>query len=288
MNGGICTVIQITCDSTCDLSRALCEACQIDVIPLGVNMGDDFRYDGVNVTASELYDYVQRTGELPKTSAISVGEYLERFGSFVSKGREVIHISLSGSISSSYQNACIAAQSLGHVHVVDSQNLSTGSGHLAVMAAELASQGRSPEQIVAALEEAKPRVSVSFVLQTLDYLHKGGRCSGVAALGANLLKIHPEIVVDEGAMHVGRKYRGNMEKSISSYVKGCLEGRTDIQHDLIFITHSGVPADLLEKVHQQVAALQPFAKIIETTAGSTISSHCGPNCLGLAFLRKQA
>ena len=281
-------MVKITCDSTCDLSRALYESYQIDVIPLGVNLGDEFRCDGVNVTAQELYDYVAQTGELPKTSAVSVGDYLDRFGKYTAQGQDVVHISLSSDLSSSYQNACIASQSLGHVYVVDSRSLSTGSGLLVVLAAQLAGAGHSAEQIVAELEKAKPLVSVSFVLQTLDYLYKGGRCSGLTVLGANLLHIHPEIMVSNGGMHVGRKYRGNLEKSIASYVSGCLEGRSDIRTDLIFITHSGVPAEVLQAVRKQVAALQPFTQIIETTAGSTISSHCGPNCLGLAFMRKEA
>lgn len=280
--------MKITCDSTCDLTKELYETYQVDVIPLGVTMGDDFRYDGVNVTAQELYDYVERTGDLPKTSAISVGDYLDHFGTYVSQGQEVIHISLSSELSSSYQNACIAAKSLGHVHVVDSRSLSTGSGLLVLLAAELAEQGRSTEEIVSILEDSKSLISVSFVLQTLDYLYKGGRCSGVAVFGANLLKIHPEIVVEDGVMHVGRKYRGNTEKSILSYVRGCLENRSDIQTSRLVIIHSGLSREFLDQVRQLATSLQPFEEIIETRAGSTISSHCGPDCLGLAFLTKKA
>ena len=277
--------VKVTCDSTCDLTKELYSRYQIDVLPLGISMGDDFRYDSVNVTAQELYDYAKKTGELPKTSAISVGEYQEHFQSLVDQGRQVIHISLSSEISSCYQNACIAAEAVGNVWVIDSRNLSTGSGHLALLAVELAAADYTAPEIAKALNEMKKQVDVSFVLQTLDYLHKGGRCSGIAAFGANVLKIRPEIFVKNGNMHVGKKYRGDLEKSILSYVRGRLEGRKDILHDRIFVTHSGVPKEIVEKVMALVRELQPFEQVIETVAGSTISSHCGPACLGLAFLR---
>lgn len=277
--------IKITCDSTCDLTRELYDFHKIDVIPLGVSLGDDFRLDSVNVTAQELYDYADRTGELPKTSAIPIGDYLERFKKYTEQGYQVIHISLSSDLSSSYQNACIAAKTVGNVFVIDSKNLSSGSGHLAILAAELAAADYTAEEIQDALNEMKGRLDVSFVLQTLEYLYKGGRCSGVAAFGANLLKLRPEIVVSNGKMHVGKKYRGNMEKSILAYVRGRLEGKTNIQHDRIFVTHSGVPREIVDKVKDLIRELQPFDEIIETVAGSTISSHCGPNCLGVLFFR---
>ena len=277
--------IKVTCDSTCDLTKDLYEKYNIDVIPLGVTLGEDFRYDSVNVTAQELYDYVDRTGQLPKTSAISVGDYLDRFSPYVQQGYDILHISLSSELSSCYQNACLAARELGHVHVVDSRNLSTGSGHLAILAVELADADYKAGEIADALNDMKDRVDVSFVLQTLDYLHKGGRCSGVAAFGANVLKLRPEIEVKAGQMHVGKKFRGDMERSILAYVRSRLQGRSNIQHDRIFVTHSGVPGELVEKVKSLVRELQPFDRVIETVAGSTISSHCGPACLGLAFFR---
>ena len=277
--------IKVTCDSTCDLTREIYEKYNIEVLPLGVSMGDDLRQDGENVTAQDLYDYVGKTGQLPKTSAISIGTYEDCFRKYTEAGCEVIHISLSSELSSSYQNACIAAEETGHVQVVDSCNLSTGSGHLAILAMELADADYTAQDIVKALDEMKDRIDVSFVLQTLDYLHKGGRCSGVAAFGANILKIRPEIEVKAGKMHVGKKFRGDMEKSILSYIRSRLEGQTDIQTDRIFVTHSGVPREILDKAVALVKELQPFESVIETVAGSTISSHCGPNCLGLAFFR---
>lgn len=278
--------IHITCDSTCDLTKALYEGYRVKPIPMGVSLGDDFRQDGVNVCPQDLYDYAAATGQLPKTSAISVGEYEEVFRSLTADGSAVIHINLSAELSASHQNACLAAQMVGNVYPVDSRNLSSGSGHLALIARALAEEGKTPEQIVEALVEARQKLDVSFVLQTLEYLHMGGRCSGVAAFGANLMKLRPEIEVVDGKMQVGRKYRGTMEKTVLAYIRGRLEGRTDVDCDRIFVTHSGVPQDIEDKAVALVRQLQPFKEVIVTSAGCTISSHCGPNCLGVLFLRK--
>ena len=278
--------IRITCDSTCDLTASLYETYRAQPVPLGVSLGDDFRRDGVDIKPQDIYAFAAATGSLPKTSAISVGEYEELFRSLTDQGDSVIHISLSSELSASHQNACLAAQMVGNVYVVDSRNLSSGSGHLVLLARELADEGKSPEEIVAALEEARAKLDVSFVLQTLEYLHMGGRCSGVAAFGANLMKLRPEIEVIGGKMQVGHKYRGTMEKTILAYIRGRLEGRTDIDCHRIFITHSGVPQDIEDKAVALVKELQPFREVIVTSAGCTISSHCGPNCLGVLFLRK--
>ncbi len=278
--------IRVTCDSTCDLTKELYTAYGVEAVPMGVYLGEELRRDGVNVAAEELFDYVNQSGQLPRTSAISVGEYEEVFSRLTGEGRHVIHISLSSELSSSCQNACIAAGEVGNVNVIDSRSLSSGSGLLVLMAVELARSGMGAGEICQVLETAREKLDVSFVIQTLDYLHKGGRCSGVAAFGANLLKLRPEIVVTDGRMHVGKKYRGNMEKTILDYVRGRLEGRTDVDRDRIFITHSGVPAEIVEKVRALVLELQPFAEVIETRAGCTISSHCGPNCLGVLFFKK--
>lgn len=278
--------VKITCDSTCDLSSELYERYHISVIPLSVALGERFYRDGVDVEPQELFDYVEKTGELPTTSAISVGEYAEFFRSFVNDGYEVVHINLSSELSSSHQNARIAAEETGNVSVVDSRSLSTGSGQLVILAAELASAGYDGAYIAKALDGMKGYLDVSFVLQTLDYLHKGGRCSGVARFGANMLKLRPEIVMKDGTLHVGKMYRGSMEKTILDYVRGRLENAADIQYDRIFVTHSGVPQEIVQKVISLVKELCPFEDVIETVAGSTISCHCGPNCLGVLFFRK--
>lgn len=278
--------IKITCDSTCDLTKELYERYNISVISLGVNMGEDARLDGVNVSPDDLYDYVAQSGKLPSTNAISIGSYADFFKPFVGDGYEVVHINLSSELSASHQNAKLAAEELGNVYPVDSKSLSTGSGHLVILAAELAAADYTAAEIARALDEMKGKLDVSFVLQTLDYLHKGGRCSSLAMLGANMLKLRPEIVMTDGKLGVGKKYRGSMEKSITDYVKGRLEGVENINLDRIFVTHSGVPEEILDKVETLVKELHPFEEVICTRAGSTISCHCGPNCLGVLFMKK--
>ena len=278
--------VKITCDSTCDLSPEIYERYGVSVIPLCVALGARLCRDGMDVAPEELFSYVEETGKLPTTSAISVGEYTDFFQGFVNEGFEVVHINLSSAISSSHQNACIAAREVGNVSVVDSQSLSTGSGHLVILAAELASAGYDGAYIAKALDDMKGHLDVSFVLQTLDYLHKGGRCNGMARFGANMLKLRPEIVMENGTLHVGKLYRGSMEKTILDYVRGRLEGVGQVNYDRIFVTHSGVPKEIVDQVIALVKDLHPFEEVIETVAGSTISCHCGPCCLGVLFFRK--
>lgn len=278
--------IKVTCDSTCDLTPALYAAYDVDVLPLGITLGDKLYSDGVDVTVQDLYDYAGRTGTLPKTSAISPNAYCDAFRPYVEAGYSVIHINISSEMSACHQNACLAAQELGHVYPVDSRNLSSGSGHLALLAVELARQGKSAQEIVEELNERKEKLDVSFVLQHLEYLRMGGRCSGVAVLGANLLKLRPEIRVQEGVMGVGTKYRGSMERSVCDYIRGRLEGRNDLDLKRIFVTHSPMDSAVVEKAVALVKELQPFDEVIETNAGCTIGSHCGPECLGVLFFRK--
>jgi len=278
--------IKITCDSTCDLTNELYNNNNVTVVPLSIALGDEIRRDSIDIDADEIFRYVKATNQLPKTSAISIGEYEDVFGKLVNEGYTVIHINLSSELSSSHQNACLAAEDIGNVYVVDSRNLSSGSGHLVLLAAAMAESGMEAGEIVEILNEKKSKLDVSFVLQTLEYLHKGGRCSGVAAFGANALRLHPEIQVCDGKMQVGRKYRGDMEKSILAYVHGRLDNRDDIDTDRIFVTHSGVPEELLNKVVATVKELHPFKEVLITRAGCTISSHCGPACIGVLFFRK--
>ena len=278
--------LKITCDSTCDLSAEQYNRYDISVIPLSVAMGDKLYRDGVDIKPEELFSYVEETGKLPTTSAISVGEYEDFFRPFVEEGYEVVHINLSSELSSSHQNARIAAQELGNVFVVDSRSLSTGSGHLVILAAELASSGYDGAYIAKSLDDMKGQLDVSFVLQTLDYLHKGGRCSGLARFGANMLKLRPEIVMENGTLHVGKMYRGTMEKTILDYIRGRLENEKAVNCDRIFVTHSGVPEEIVEKAVALVKELRPFEEVVVTVAGSTISCHCGPACIGLLFFRK--
>ena len=278
--------IKITCDSTCDLPQELYAKYDVEVIALSVALGEELYRDGANISSQELLTYVKETGTLPKTSAVSMGEYLEVFGKYTAQGKTVIHINLSSNLSASHQNAVLAAGELGNVHVVDSRNLSSGSGHLVIAAAEMAAQGMEAEAIVAQLNEMKERLDVSFVLQTLEFLQKGGRCSSVAALGARALQLRPEIRVADGGMGVGKKYRGSMEKSVLDYIRGRLEGRDDIDTHRIFVTHSPMDQAVVDKAIALVCELQPFEEVIETNAGCTITSHCGPNCLGVLFFKK--
>lgn len=280
--------IKITCDSTCDLSPALYEKYDITPIPLGVTLGDDFYQDGVDICATDIFSYVEKTGILPKTSAISMGEYTDFFQPYLNDGYAIIHINISREFSACYQNACLAARELGNIYPVDSRNLTTGSAHLAICAAEMVQQGMDAPAIVTVLESLQKQVDASFVLQTLEYLKKGGRCSGIVALGANLLSLRPEIEVIDGKMQVGKKYRGKMEKTILDYVRGRLANRDDILTHRIIVTHSHVPQEILDKVLALVRELQPFEEVLVTEAGCTISSHCGPNCLGVLFLRRES
>ena len=278
--------IKITCDSTCDLTNELYEKNNVSVVPLSIALGDEIRRDSIDINADEIFHFVKTNNQLPKTSAISIGEYEDIFGKYISEGYTVIHINISSELSSSHQNACLAAEELGNVYVVDSRNLSSGSGHLVLLAAAMVDSGMEAKDIVNALNEKKEKLDVSFVLQTLEYLHKGGRCSSIAAFGANALKLHPEIQVVDGKMQVGKKYRGDMEKSILAYIHGRLDGRDDIDTERIFVTHSGVPSEILDKVVATVKELHPFKEVLVTRAGCTISSHCGPACLGVLFFTK--
>ena len=258
------------------------------MVPLGITLGDTLYSDGVDIGAQEIFAYADAKGQLPKTSAVSPADYEAQFRPYVEQGYEVIHINISSEFSACYQNACLAAAELGHVHPIDSRNLSTGSGHLAVLAAELAQQGLEAEAIVAQLEQRKALLDVSFVLQRLDYLSMGGRCPGVVALGASLLKLRPEIRVVEGKMIVGKKYRGDAQRTILDYVRGRLEGRDDVDTHRIFITHAKAPQEIVDQVVTLVRQLHPFEEVLVTEAGCTISSHCGPDCLGVLFFKKEA
>lgn len=279
--------IKITCDSTCDLTQELYEKYDVEVLPLGILLGEKLHFDGVDVHTPDVYAYADESGKLAKTSAVSPAVYEETFSKYVSQGYKVIHINISSEFSSCYQNACIAAEEVGNVYPIDSRNLSTGSGHLVIMARELADLGKSAEEIVDILNEAKTRLDVSFVLQTLEYMKMGGRCSSVAALGANMLKLRPEIRVTDGKMGVGRKYRGSLEKSASDYIRGALADRDDIDTKRVFFTHSGLKPEMIEKMTALIRELQPFEEVLITQAGCTISTHCGPECLGVLFFRKK-
>ncbi len=279
--------IKILTDSTADLSKELLAKYDIDVIPLTVTLGENSYKDGTEIVAADIFKYYGENKILPKTSAVSVLEYTEIFTEWVEKGFDVVHFTISSSMSACYQNACIAAVEVGHVWTIDSANLSTGIGLLVLRAAELAKQGLSAELIARDMNETKNRVDTSFLLGQLEWLHKCGRCSGVAALGANLLKLKPSISVEDGAMSVGKKYRGSYEKCAVEYIKDKLENNDNIDTHRIFFTWTDIDPKLLKEVEKEIHKCKKFDEVLITEAGSTISGHCGPCCLGVLFLRKE-
>lgn len=277
--------IKITADSTCDLSAELIEKYGIQIIPLYVKMGNEYYSDGVNINAQDVYAHVNAGGDICSTAAVNINDYNQIFYSLRQEYDAIIHFTISSTMSSCYQNASIAANELGNIYIIDSENLSTGIGQLAIDAAIMASEGKNAEEIVAILEQLKKKLDVSFVLDTLEYLRKGGRCSALAALGANLLSLKPCIEVRNGVMKVGKKYRGSLEKCVEKYIREKLESVDSLDLRRIFITHSGMEQDRLDHYKSVVAECAPFVEILQTQAGCTISSHCGPNCIGILFYR---
>lgn len=278
--------IKITSDSTCDLSNELIEKNNIRIIPLAITYGAESYKDGVDITPDDIFRRVESGGGIGSTAAVNVQEYVDIFTELLKDYDAIIHFTISSDMSSCYQNACIAAQNLSNVYVIDSLNLSTGIGHLVLDAAELAGEGKQPEEIVRIIENKREKLDVSFVISTLEYLSKGGRCSAVAAFGANLLKIRPCIEVKNGKMGVGKKYRGSFEKCLTQYVQDKLENKDSLDLKRIFITDSGVPEEVRLAVREQVLSIAPFEEVIHTRAGCTVSNHCGPGTLGILFYRK--
>lgn len=279
-------MIKITADSTCNLSPEILKSMDITIVPLHVEVDGKDYLDGVNITPTDIFRYVGEEGKTCKTAAVNVYEYTTFFTEYAPKYDAIIHINIGSDFSSCYQNAKIAAQQFENVYVIDSRNLSTGSGHLVYDAAKLAQQGMTAEAIMKHLENTIAKVDASFVIDRMDYLHKGGRCSGIEALGATLLKIKPSIEVVDGKMKVGKKYRGNFDRCLENYVKDRLSDPTDIDTSRIFITHSQCAPETVAKAKQIVQQYVQFDEVIETSAGCTISSHCGPNTLGILYKRR--
>lgn len=278
--------IKISSDSTCDLSKEYIEAHDIGILSLVVVKDGESYKDGIDITPDVIFAHVNGGGALCSTSAANVNDYMELFEEYKKEYDAVIHINLGSGFSSSHQNACIAAEEFENVYVVDSMNLSTGHGLVVVEAVKMVEAGMEPEKIYEALKELAPRVEASFVLDRLDYMVKGGRCSAVAALGASLLQLKPCIEVVDGKMGVCKKYRGSYEKALNNYVKDRLMDRDDIDTERIFVTHTETPQDVVESVKSAVKEYKDFEIVEETVAGCTVSCHCGPNTLGVLFIRK--
>ena len=278
--------IKILSDSTCDLSPELVRQNDIGILPLIVVKNDEEFRDCVTITPADIFAHVAAGGSLCSTAALSMGIYQEEFAKYADQYDGILHISLGSGFSSSYQNACLAAEEFENVRVVDSQNLSTGQGLVVLKACELAKTAASLDELKQQLDDFTAKVAASFMVDKLDYLVKGGRCSSAAALGANLLNLKPCIEVKNGKMTVVKKYRGNYAKCLASYVKDRLADREDLDGGILFVTKTMVTEECYSAVMDAVKTYGKFEHVYETQAGCTVSCHCGPGTLGVLFVRK--
>ena len=278
--------IKIISDSTCDLSQDLLTQYDISLLPLTVIKEGESFLDNVTITPTEIFAHVAAGGSLCSTSAGNYSDYVEIFSKYAADYDGVLHISLGSGFSSSYQNACLAAEDFDNVKVVDSQNLSTGQGLVVLYACKLAASCESLEQLHADVQAYTSRVEASFLLDRLEYMVKGGRCSAAAALGANLLNLKPCIEVKNGKMSVVKKYRGNYAKCLANYVKDRLVNRDDVEKETLFVTRTPVTDECFNAVKEAVSAYNDFETTYWNEAGCTVSCHCGPGTLGVLFVRK--
>ena len=282
-------MVKIISDSTCDLSPELIAKYDIDILPLHILLGEDEYEDGRNITPQQIYDWSDTHKTTPKTSAPSLAEAIELFRPYIEEKREIVCFSISGSMSTSGNVMRLAAEELEAsdlVTVIDSANLSTGIGLLVIEAAIMAEKGQSAAEIVATIEVLKPKVRASFVVDTLTYLYRGGRCNAVSAMAGGVLRLHPKIVVENGAMDASKKYRGKINSVIMSYVKDMEEDLKSARPERIFITHSGCDRDTVNAIRSYLESFGIFHEILETRAGGVVSSHCGPGTLGVLFIAK--
>lgn len=278
--------IKITSDSTCDLPKQLLEQYDITTIALTV-VKDGMEYrDGVDIAPADIFSHVEAGGALCSTSAVNIGEYQAFFSRYASKYDAVIHINLGSGFSTCYQSASLAAQEFDNVRVIDSMSLSTGQGYVTLAAWKYAQESDDLDEICAKVENLRGRVEASFLLNRLDYMVKGGRCSSAVALGANLLNLKPCIEVKDNKMVVTRKYRGNYPKCLGNYVKDRLEGRSDVDDSHIFITYTTIDEPCYHAVTSAIEAYGNFRQVQDSVAGCTVSCHCGPDTLGIICVRK--
>ena len=281
-------MVKIISDSTCDLSPELIAKYDIDILPLHILLGEDEYEDGKNITPEQIYSWSDENKTTPKTSAPALTDAIELFKQYIDEGREIVCFSISSSMSTSGNVMRIAAEELeaeDRITVIDSANLSTGIGLLVIEAAIMAQNNHTVEEIVSAVEALKPNVRASFVVDTLTYLYRGGRCNAVSAMAGGVLKLHPKIVVENGAMNASKKYRGKINSVIMTYVKDMEDDLKAARPNRVFITHSGCDRQIVEEVHSYLGNLGVFSEILETRAGGVISSHCGPGTLGVLFIQ---
>ena len=278
--------VMITSDSTVDLSPELYERYNVKFVPLTIVLGNESYQDGVDFSTPQMFARYHKDGTLPETAAPSLQSFLDFFKSFTDEGYEVVHVDISSDLSSTYNTARLAAEEIGGVYVVDSRMLSTGVGLLVIEGAECAAAGMGAKEIAEHLNGLTEKVSTSFVLDTLEFMWKGGRCSGIAAFGANLLKLKPGLEMKNGKLEVYKKYRGNMNNVYRQYITERLEGKK-IRPGHIFLTESGEIDDaLIEELMQLIKEKSGCREVHHTVAGATIASHCGPRCLGVLFIEE--
>ena len=277
--------ILISSDSTTDLSQELLDRYNIKLMRLGVSLNDKNYTDGLDINPEMIYENYEKNKTLPKTAAPNLAECAAFFQQYVDQGYSIVHFTISSEMSSTYQNSVIAAEDFENVHVVDSRNLSTGGGLLVIRAAEMAAEGRSSREIAEECRRLAPYVDASFVIDSLEFLYKGGRCSAVAMLGANLMNFKPCIVVKDGKMGVGKKYRGKFEVVLQKYIADRIGDASDIEKAHIFVTHAGCDEAVVQACAEKVRSYGCFKEVHITRAGCTVSSHCGRNTLGVLFIR---
>ena len=278
--------IKIIADSTCDISPELTEKYNIEIHPFVVNLGENSYRDGVDISTDDILRYYNETGNLSKTAAAPPGEYEALFRQWSSDEYDVLFFTISSEFSSAYANASLAAENFDNIYVVESANLSTGILLVVLAASDMAESGMSAKEIAEKVTEIVPKVRASFVIDTLEFLWKGGRCSGVAALGANLLRLKPCIEVIDGKMSVGKKYRGNIDKVVPQYIKDRLDSTPNVVRKRVFITYTFEDRATVEAALQQTRDSGMFDEVLETKAGCTVYSHCGPNTLGILYIEE--
>lgn len=283
-------MVKIISDSTCDLSPALCAQYGVEVLPLHIILGADDRLDGVDVTPDDIYRWSDENKSTPKTSTISVSEAKRAFRPHVENGDDILCFSVSSSLSATYQNLCLAAKALDHnrIRIIDSRNLSNGVGLMVLEAAQMAAQGCGLDEITAHINSLIPCVRISFVVDTLTYLHRGGRCSGITALAGSALRLHPCIAVTDGRLAPTTKYRGAMPRVIDKYMQDLLPALRQANPRRVFLVHSSSDEATLDSARAQLESLGLFEEIIIARAGSVISSHCGPGAFGVAYIAGSA